>query len=129
MAKPDRARIWQLALAAYWLALLVATHLPREFPVLPPDRTDKLVHVAAFAVLGWLVAETWQRSAGRLNAAHLRAAWLAIALYAPADELTQPLFGRAASLADWLADAAGAALGLWLFAIWQRPHLEAGGTP
>jgi len=122
MPKQDRPWIWQLALAGYWLALLVGTHVPREFPALPREGADKWVHVVAFAVLGWLVAETWQRSAGRLNAAHLRAAWLVIALYAAADELTQPFVGRYASATDGLADVAGAALGLALFAYWRGPR-------
>jgi VanZ family protein len=39
-------------------------------------------------------------------------------MYAAADELTQLLVGRTASVGDWLADAAGAALGLAFFAAW-----------
>jgi VanZ family protein len=110
--------LWLIALAGYWLALLIATHLPRDFPGVPSEHVDKVVHAATFALLGWLLATAWQRTAGRLTGRHLRAAWLAIVLYAAADELTQPWFGRTCALGDWLADAVGAVVGLALFA-WQ----------
>ena len=109
------SKFWTAALVGYWLTLFAATHVPRSFPILPSDRTDKLVHVAAFAVLAWLLANAWQRSTGRLTGGHLRAAWLLIVLYAAADEWTQAWVGRECSLGDWLADAVGAAVGLIVF--------------
>lgn len=118
--KLDAATIWRVLLAGYWLALFVGTHLPPTFPGLPGDNSDKLVHAAAFAGLAWLLATAWQSSVGRLNGRHLRFAWLAVVLYGAADELTQLLVGRSATMGDWLADAAGAALGLVIFAVWQR---------
>lgn len=118
--KPDAATIWRGLLAGYWLALFVGTHLPPTFPGLPGDNSDKLVHAAAFAVLAWLLATAWQSSVGRLNGRHLRFTWLAVVLYSAADELTQLLVGRSATLGDWLADAVGAALGLVIFAVGQR---------
>jgi VanZ family protein len=118
--KPDAAPVWRLLLAGYWLALAVGTHLPPTFPGLPGDNTDKLVHAAAFAGLAWLLATAWQNSTGRLNRRHLRFAWLAIAAFAAADEVTQRLVDRDASASDWLADAAGAAGGLAVFWAWQR---------
>jgi VanZ family protein len=122
MLKPDRATWWQLALAGYWLAMFVATHVPRQFPALPREGTDKMVHVAAFAVLAWLVAVAWEQSVGRLNGAHLRVVWCLLAVYAAIDEATQPLVGRSASIGDWFADAVGAALGLIAFC-WWRPRM------
>jgi VanZ family protein len=45
----------------------------------------------------------------------LAAALLAgVALHGMLDEVTQPLFGRDAEVADWFADVAGAVLGLGL---------------
>jgi VanZ family protein len=111
----ESPKFWSAALAGYWLTLFVATHVPHDFPAVPPDRVDKLVHVAVFAVLGWLLATAWQRSAGRLTARHFLAAWLVIVLYAAADEFSQPWVGRVCSLGDWLADAVGAAVGLITF--------------
>jgi len=117
----ESSKIWSAALAGYWLILFAATHLPRDFPAVPPQqRVDKLVHLAAFALLAWLLATAWQRSAGRLTGSHLRAAWLAIVLYAAVDEWTQPWVGRCGSPADWLADATGAAVGLIVFHWMQR---------
>ena len=113
---------WTLTIffIGYWLVLLVATHLPSEFPLVPSDGTDKLVHFGAFAVLGGLFAATWEWSTGRLTARHLFVAWIVLALYAAFDEVTQPLFGRSRSLGDWLADAIGIVTGLLLFLVWRR---------
>ena len=120
--KPRRRDVWlwQATLVGYGLTLFVATHVPRSLPLLPPHRVDKLLHALAFAILAWLLAEAWQRSAGRLSGPHLRAAWLAVALYAALDELTQIPVGRLCSGFDWLADVVGAAAGLLVFFAWHR---------
>jgi len=118
--KPDAAAIWRWLLAGYWLALCVATHLPPTVAGLPDQRTDKLVHASVYAGLAWLLAMAWDRSTGKLHGRHLRIAWLALVLFAAADELTQPWFGRTASIGDWLADAVGTAIGVLAFRAWQR---------
>jgi VanZ family protein len=118
--QPDRATTWKALLAGYWIVLFTATHLPRDFPALPSDRFDKVVHAAAYAILAWLVAKAWEKSAGRLTGRHLRFAWFALVVYAAFDELTQLLVGRYASFGDWLADCVGAALGFVVFAAWRR---------
>jgi hypothetical protein len=60
---PNRGRGYQLLpfalLAGYWLALCVATHLPPEFPGLPPEGYDKIVHFSSFAGLAALLALAW----------------------------------------------------------------------
>jgi VanZ family protein len=104
-----------MLLAAYWLAILIATHVPKDFPAVPSGQWDKLAHFSAYATLAVLFATAWQLSAGVLVGAHLRIAWLLLATYGAFDELTQPLFGRDASGLDWLADATGAAVGLVVF--------------
>ncbi len=119
------SRWWQFVLVVYWLALLIGTHLPQETPLVPVVRSDKLAHLTAFAVLAWLLAATWQFSAGRLSAAHLRWLWIAIAIYAVADEWTQQFVGRQASAADWLADMAGVLIGLAWFRWRNRTEQEA----
>jgi len=112
-------KLWQLVLAVYWLALFVATHLPKESPIVPTDQRDKLMHFTAFALLALLLATTWQLAAGYLTIHHLRWAWIVLVLYAALDEWTQSFVGRETSFYDWLADAAGAAAGLALF-VWVR---------
>lgn len=116
----DRSVLWRALLAGYWISLLVATHLPKRVAGLPTNQADKLVHFVAYAVLAWLLAMAWQASVGRLNARHLKFVWLVVVLYGAVDEMTQPLVGRTASLADWLADAAGAALALIIFQLARR---------
>jgi VanZ family protein len=112
-------RFWQIALAVYWLLLLVSTHLPQETPLLPKDGADKLLHVAAFAALAILSAVTVQRTTGRLRHRRLLYLWMALIVYAALDEWTQTFVGRYSSIKDWMADAIGAGLGLALFA-WLR---------
>ena len=94
-----------------WIGvILTATSLPNA-PAAPAAGVDKLGHLAMYGVLGMLV---------------LRAAWdgpptprsvvlmlAAIALFAAADEWHQQFIpGRSAEVADWLADVAGATLGI-----------------
>jgi VanZ family protein len=117
------ARLWQIALACYWAALFIATHIPADRLPRPAQTADKLAHLLAFAGLSWLFATTWELSAGRLNSRHLVRAWFLLALYGALEEATQPLVGRHASVFDWLADMTGAALGLVLFA-WMRRKFE-----
>jgi len=118
--KPASAKIWLLLFAGYLLALFTGTHLPLEVVVLPGDQSDKLVHFAAYAGLAWLLAMAWESSTGRLNGRHLWFAWLAIVSFAAFDEVTQLLVQRDAELFDWLADATGAAVGLWGFLLARR---------
>ena len=108
--------IWQIALVCYWSALFAATHLPVEMPIaLPGHWTDKIVHLAAFAILAVLLATTWQLAARQLNLRRLWWLWVLLVLYGAIDELTQVPVGREASVWDWLADALGAAIGLAVF--------------
>ncbi|HEX2474078.1 MAG TPA: VanZ family protein [Lacipirellulaceae bacterium] len=107
--------IWQIALGLYWLGLFVVTHIPSEMAALPGASTDKLVHVAAFALLAMLLATAWELSAGPIWFRHLACAWLLLVLYGAIDEWTQTLVGRQASLYDWLGDAIGALIGLAVF--------------
>lgn len=117
-------RLWQLALACYWLALFIGTHIPIERLPLNRGSADKLAHVAAFAALALLLAVAWRLSTGRLPARHLPWLWLIVVLYGAIEEITQPLVNRMASPIDWLADALGALLGLAVFWIWPRLWLE-----
>ena len=117
---PKDYRIWQWLLALYWLALAVATHLPKRYPGLPSGHSDKVMHCSAFALLALLLAITWQLAAGRLMSTHLAVTWLVLVVYAALDEWTQMAVGRNASLADWLADVIGALVGIAAFVIVRR---------
>jgi VanZ family protein len=108
--------IWQIALALYWLALFVTTHIPSNFAALPGGSTDKIVHVTAFALLALLLATAWHLSVGQLGLRHMALAWIVLVLYGALDEWTQTFVGRQASLYDLASDALGALIGLVLFA-------------
>lgn len=108
-------KLWQLALAGYWVLLIIGTHVPVNTPLMARSGADKFVHLVAYAGLAALLASAWQLAAGHLNPRHLILVWLVIVAYGAIDEWTQIPVGRSCSIWDWLADAVGAALGLALF--------------
>lgn len=113
--KFEAATLWRWLLAAYWVAMLIGTHMPPRFKAVGEEFHDKVLHFLAFAGLAWLVAMAWQTSTGVLNRRHLRFIWVAVMIYAMLDELTQPPFDRDCSIWDYLADALGSATGLFVF--------------
>jgi VanZ family protein len=116
------ARLAQVLLFGYWAALFIATHVPVSVPQVAGRHSDKVVHVAAYAVLSCLIAITWQLSAGGcLGGRHYRRIGIVLALYAAFDEATQLLVGRDGNWPDWLADVMGIALGLAIFHFVVRP--------
>jgi VanZ family protein len=118
--KPNAFNWWTLLLVVYWLGLVISTHAPLPAVEPPVTQLDKLAHFLMYGSLAWLLAMAWQSSTGRLNRRHLQFVWLAVTLFASADELTQTPFGRDASLWDLLADAVGAATGIYLFTVTRR---------
>ncbi len=118
--KSATARLWLALFAGYLLALFTGTHLPPGVVSLPGDQSDKVLHFSAYAGLAWLLAMAWESSTGQLNGRHLWFAWLAIVSFAAIDEVTQLLVHRDADPLDWLADAAGAAVGLCVFLLVRR---------
>lgn len=105
-----------VVLLVYWLALITATHIPKVPEPLGFRPSDKLVHFAAYAMLGalaGLVYSQFRRLRFRVAVVLL----VGIAMHAVLDEVTQPLFGRHADVADWFADILGAATGLGVFLV------------
>jgi VanZ family protein len=98
----------QILLAVYWLFAVVMTHVPKP-PPMGPEVSDKLIHFLAYGLLGGLLFLTmW---AVRPGMRYMPVIVLGIlVVYGAVDELTQPLFGRAAAFDDWVADCAGAAV-------------------
>lgn len=113
--------LWALAVAVW----LVGTHLPAQQLEIGPVLTyDKLVHFIAYTVLGLLAGATLMGA----RRPSLRGAALAVGVLlvlAVVDEATQPLpwFNRSGELADWVADAAGAATGVMLYLLARRVGL------
>jgi len=91
----------------YWIALLIATHLP-------PDRlptthvSDKLEHFVGYGLLTTLLLFAASRGSAPLTMKRVAIILGIVLVYGIADERTQPWFGRTCSLTDWIADAAGA---------------------
>jgi VanZ family protein len=113
VAEGARRRLLPLAPAVAWAVLLFwLSAQSRPLPVeLPIRHVDKLLHLGAYAVLGFLLA-------GGLRAAGVRprrafvAAVLVASLYGASDEWHQAFVpGRDADPGDWAADTVGALLG------------------
>ena len=107
-------------LVVYWLVLFCGTHIRIPKGMLP-GQSDKLVHFAAYAVLGALLMSL-RATRGVYPWYSVYARWFVLSGYGAFDELTQLLVNRNADVMDWLADNVGAAVGLgfvtftlWLF--------------
>lgn len=125
-----KTETWIYRVAALtWMGVLayLSNQPGTKVHVNPP--LDKVVHLCAFGVLGYLVA----LSAGPKRGWH--AAWIApvlVALYGMADEIHQSFTpGRSASLIDWAFDVAGGlAAGIaWLLAWSQGVRWGKSGNP
>jgi hypothetical protein len=115
---PIRSRITlvcKLAFGLFWIVLFVGTHIPISEDMLPLVGGDKVLHFGAYLVLSLLLVIAWHLAGGILTRRHLVIAWIAVLAYAAFDEITQILVGRDCDIKDWLADAAGAAIGILLF--------------
>jgi VanZ family protein len=113
-------RWYRRVLPAYWVFLFCSTHFPRlsfEGPVAPPPA---LAHLAAFALLAfllWRFAETFQRP---LSGRFVWIALVCLAAYGALDEYLQFFVGRSAAWGDWLCDVAGSAIVLGLLEFQRR---------
>ena len=121
-AAPRRAWSAVLVWVAFQLALtsLPGTSLPQ--PGVPG--LDLVVHFGLYGILGALV--TRAATFAGLRRGWLAVAWTAIAALAATDEWHQRLIpGRTPALSDWVADATGAAVGLWVATLMMRSRLAA----
>lgn len=125
------SRYW-LPLIAYGALIFAQSSFPA--PAMPPLFTvsDKLLHLAAYAVMGALFYRAfrfqWPRAA---PGALFWAAAAATALYGMSDELHQYFVPfRSADPLDWAADAAGGILGAGALRVWQAiAARHAAGAP
>jgi VanZ family protein len=117
-----RRLFWPLlaVTVGYSLLLVWATHHPKPEDLLGPNPpSDKSLHFIAYGVLGFLMAATLAASRhwSVRNAIVLA---VALALGAVVDESTQPFFGRAAEVLDWVFDVIGIVGGIAVVAIAHR---------
>lgn len=117
----SETRRW--APSAVWAAcILVITSVPASAlpPMSPFAGADKLVHASMYALFGILAG----RAMVRQGALRIAAPLVAIALFAAGDEWHQQLIpGRSADVLDWMADVAGATIGL-TYTYMARPRRE-----
>ena len=102
----------------FWLSSM-------EGPGIPLNVSDKLAHVAAYALLGALVLRAANGGLGRpISARAALLSFLLSAAYGVSDEWHQSFVpGRVASTGDVLADALGAFLAIAVLAVWgRRPY-------
>ena len=109
-----------LLAAAYTCILLYATHHPRPAELVGPDAPgDKSLHLIAYTLLGGVVAAAFA-SRGGWGWRAAAALFVPLALFAAADEITQPLFGRFADGVDWAFDELGLVTGIGLVTVAAR---------
>lgn len=91
----------------------------------PVPGLDKAAHFGMYGVLGWLTGRGWRRAGFTTWPG---AAVLLVVAMGAADEVRQRnVPGRAAELADWFADTAGAGAGFFLAVRRARRHRENDG--
>ena len=101
-----------LLAGAYGCFLLYATHHSKPVEIVGPNAPgDKSLHLMAYTVLGGLAAAACA-SRGGWGWRAAAALFVALALFAAADEITQPLFGRFADRVDWAFDELGLVVGI-----------------
>lgn len=113
MKRPLPAAAWTALAVAWAAAIFWASSRPNPFPFLPQGllSQDKLLHMAAYAVLGALVLGAIHRT--RLGLARaVGVAVLVATVYGAIDEWHQSFVpNRSAQVADVVADALGALVG------------------
>jgi len=120
VSRSTLATLCKIVLSLYWLALFAATHIPPTWRMIPREVNDKLEHFSGFMLLAFLVAVTWQLSAGILTSRHLWIVWFVLLAYVALDEITQIPVHRDCDYRDWIVDATGAAAGILLFVVLRR---------
>ena len=97
---------WLAATLVALVTVLILTHIPQEkfSPSLNIFSYDKLIHVVVYGVITALALSAL---ACRHLLLEVIAVVIILSLICVADEVTQPMFNRSCSLADWLADLAG----------------------
>jgi VanZ family protein len=129
-AQHRRLRLLAAAAVLYWLALIMAMHIPLKPRPHVPDGgipKDKTVHFTLYAGLAVCLISVLEQRSRVDSAAQPRrtlSRYLAVMAFCTAhgyiEELTQPLTGRTYDLYDVLADCLGASLGLVGFFVVSR---------
>lgn len=98
--------------AAFWLLMLVLTHLPEIPKEYDSGLGDKSEHLIGYMLLSVGLGLSLSASQGPLGWRRLAMIIAIAATYGAFDETTQPLFGRNCDWYDWVADLQGCLLGI-----------------
>lgn len=122
MGKAGASSVFALAgLIVYWGLCFIITHVPlsalggighSDIP-----HRDKLAHLVLYSGLAWLLS--WVFTLVGWKLAVRTTVFLVVVGYGALDEWLQSFIpSRSMDFADWLADVAGACLGMILFELW-----------
>lgn len=127
----QQVRFWSVLAALYAIAIFIGSAIPApDLPEVVSAVSDKVLHLLEYAILGFLVHRamcTQRRWSALARNAVVMTVVIAI-VYGASDELHQSFVpGRTADFLDWIADSAGAAIGialsLWIFPrLFRRPQ-------
>ena len=102
-----------LAMAWFWVIFYLSSQPSIDTPLLFPGQ-DKLFHMVAFGVLGFLLMGGMKTTGSGYRTGQVWFVVVLVVLYGLLDELHQYFVpGRTVEVYDALADAAGGLLGAW----------------
>jgi VanZ family protein len=105
-------RVYFLLLVGWVLVTFVLTSIPAPKIPVPVRHADKVAHLSAYAVMGFLCAR-WRREGGASQKGAALYSLGFVALVGAFDEIHQFWIpGRTMDVADWVADVAGGAVGI-----------------
>ncbi len=113
----DRYLRYWLPLFSYCVLIFILSSFSNPFPSLQVFWNDKLLHIAEYSILGFLMA----RAVFSLNLQYSKCFLLMLAivlsaLYGLSDEVHQALVpGRTASVGDIMADGLGSLIGSFCY--------------
>ena len=110
---------WLVLAVTFTVFVLILTHIPQEFipSKLQESGLDKLYHVVTYGAITFLFIFSLKNSPSMLSSLLVFFTLLAIGM---ADEVTQSLVNRHASLTDLAADVIGIITVLLLSAVYKR---------
>jgi VanZ family protein len=123
MRLTQRQKITITILSAYWVVLLISTHIPIPKIVYQANVSDKWLHFLAYMNLVFLLWFSIRHDSK--VSWRSRLVWLlllAVCAYGGLDELTQPYFGRTCDLYDFLTNVVAMITGLLILTymvFWQ----------